>query len=70
MHIDEQRSSGRGYYRHLCFNVYADSSDGELQVADGGFVDWTAQLVGSRKERCMTSGIGLVRLGLLRAARR
>jgi len=33
-------------------------------VADGGHVDWTQQLVASRKERLMISGLGLDRLAL------
>jgi hypothetical protein len=35
---------------------------GELEVGDGGFTDWTAQLVGSRKERLLASGLGIDRL--------
>lgn len=61
--IDRTRQHGRGYYRSACFNVYAQSPDGsDFQLADGGFTDWTQQLVGSRKERLMISGLGCERL--------
>jgi hypothetical protein len=33
----------------------------------GGFVDWTAQLLGNRKERLLISGHGLDRLAILTA---
>jgi hypothetical protein len=33
-----------------------------IEVGDGGFVDWTQQMTGTKKERCLISGIGLDRL--------
>ena len=61
-----ERESGRAYYRGLCFKVFAAQAGGELlEVADGGFVDWTAQLLGSRKERLLISGYGIDRLATL-----
>jgi hypothetical protein len=30
-----------------------------VEIADGGFVDWTQQLLGNRKERFLISGFGL-----------
>jgi hypothetical protein len=43
-----------------------DRADVELlEIADGGFVDWTARLLGNRKERLMISGYGLDRLATL-----
>jgi len=59
---DPDRRAGRGYYRDLCFKIHVSSDSGEFEVGDGGFTDWTAQLVGSRKERLLTSGLGLDRL--------
>jgi len=62
-----ERESGRAYYRDLCFKVYARSSQGRpdlLELGDGGFVDWTAQFLGNRKERLLISGYGLDRLAL------
>ncbi len=62
-----ERESGRAYYRGLCFKVYARSGQGRpdlLELGDGGFVDWTAQFLGNRKERLLISGYGLDRLAL------
>jgi hypothetical protein len=58
------RSSGRGYYTGLCFKVQADFGAGELEVGDGGFVDWTGKLLGNRKERLLISGYGIDRIAL------
>ena len=55
---DPDRESGRGYYLGLCFKVHG--ADGE--VGDGGFTDWTARLLGNRKERLLISGYGVDRL--------
>ena len=33
-----------------------------IQLADGGFTDWTQQLVGSKKERLLISGMGCERV--------
>lgn len=57
--IDHEREQGRGYYAGACFHVYAEDPEGrDQQLADGGFTDWTQQLVGSLKERLLISGIG------------
>ena len=58
-----ERESGRAYYRGLCFKVFAARAGEEpLEVADGGFVDWTATLLANRKERLLISGYGVDRL--------
>jgi hypothetical protein len=60
-----ERASGRAYYRGLCFKVFAARSAEEpIEVADGGFVDWTAKLLGNRKERLLISGYGVDRLAI------
>jgi hypothetical protein len=58
------RRSGRGYYTGLCFKVHAAFGGPELEVGDGGFVTWTGQLLGSRKERLLISGYGIDRIAL------
>jgi hypothetical protein len=61
-----ERASGRAYYRGLCFKVFAARAAEEpVEVADGGFVDWTAKLLGNRKERLLISGYGVDRLAIL-----
>lgn len=59
---DPDRVAGRGYYRDLCFKVIVRPGPDEVEIGDGGFTDWTAQLLGNRKERLLTSGLGLDRL--------
>lgn len=61
--FDQQRTKGRGYYRDICFHVYASKSAGErLELVDGGSVDWTQKLLSNAKERLIISGIGSERL--------
>jgi len=61
--IDQQRSSGRGYYLDLCFHIHATARSGrKLELADGGCVDWTRKLLSNEKERLVISGIGSERL--------
>ncbi|MEO6469218.1 MAG: hypothetical protein ABIP21_08960 [Acidimicrobiia bacterium] len=59
---DPDRPTGRGYYRDLCFKIVATTTDREVEIGDGGFTDWTAQLLNDRKARLLTSGLGLDRL--------
>ncbi|MBN2394465.1 MAG: hypothetical protein JXR84_27270 [Anaerolineae bacterium] len=61
--FDEQRTSGRGYYRDLCFHIHATTPSGQRsELVDGGCVDWTQQFLSNAKERLVTSGIGSERL--------
>ncbi|MGP4098842.1 hypothetical protein [Nonomuraea sp. KM90] len=55
---DPDRQGGRGYYSGLCFKIYGKG----VEVGDGGFVDWTARLLGNRKERLLISALGIDRL--------
>jgi histidyl-tRNA synthetase len=59
---DRDRTTGRGYYTGMCFKIYAGDGDQDLEVADGGFVDWSQLLTGNRKERLLISGFGIDRL--------
>lgn len=59
---DPDRSTGRGYYTGLCFKVYAGIAGQELEIGDGGFVDWSQLFTGNRKERLLISGLGVDRL--------
>ncbi len=47
------------YYKGLQFKVYIRLENSVAEIADGGFVDWTQQLMGNSKERCLISGIGI-----------
>ncbi|HEX2382483.1 MAG TPA: hypothetical protein VHI95_07600 [Acidimicrobiales bacterium] len=56
------RTTGRGHYPTICFTLSAKIRGEEVELGDGGLVDWTQALVGSKKERLMTSGLSLERL--------
>lgn len=54
---------GKSYYQSVGFHLYAADGQGErVFLADGGFTDWTAKLLGDRRERLMISGVGTERL--------
>ena len=59
---DRERTAGRGYYRDVCFKVNAVGHGQPREIGDGGFTDWTARLLASKKERLLISGHGLARL--------
>ena len=71
--MDHERTGGRGYYRDLCFKVNAlmdgavdGTGDGASEeIGDGGFTDWTAQLLADGKERLLITGYGVDRLASL-----
>lgn len=69
--MDDDRAGGRGYYRDLCFKVNAlvdGPVDGTAEeIGDGGFTDWTAQLLADGKERLLITGYGTDRLASLTA---
>lgn len=54
------RLTGLGYYQGPCFHIKLKNSAGQtFMLADGGFVNWTQQLLNDDKERLMTSAIGI-----------
>jgi hypothetical protein len=59
------REAGRGYYPDLCFKLIARIADEDVEVGDGGLVEWTQLLLQNRKERLMISGLGLDRMAML-----
>jgi hypothetical protein len=58
---DPDRQHARGYYERGAIKLYVDGMD----VGDGGFTDWTAQLNNDAKERCFTSCVSTERLAAL-----
>jgi hypothetical protein len=61
--IDASEQSGRSYYDGLRFKIHAESPSGrELELVDGGAVDWTQRLLSDAKERLIISGIGSERV--------
>jgi hypothetical protein len=65
---DLDRAGGRGYYRDLCFKVNALTDDAPVEIGDGGFTDWTAELLTNAKERLLIAGYGTERLAAVTCA--
>jgi hypothetical protein len=45
------------YYQLMQFKVLLHKNDREIDVGDGGFVDWTQKLLSNKKQRLLISGI-------------
>jgi hypothetical protein len=60
--VREEEESDNGYYKGLNFKLYLRAAGEQIEVGDGGFVDWLQQATGDRRERCLISAIGLDRL--------
>jgi hypothetical protein len=57
--VNQERLEGLGYYCSFTLRISPEAPDGRrYPVVDGGFTDWTARLLGNRKERLLISGIG------------
>jgi hypothetical protein len=60
LRTDRTREQGRSYYRGLCLKLDAVDTDGTaVNLADGGFTDWTQRLLANAKERLLVSGMGI-----------
>lgn len=53
--IEDRVESSNQYYKGLNFEVNVNG----VNIVDGGFVDWTQQLLGNKKERLLISGTGM-----------
>ncbi len=61
--FDQKRETGRGYYCDACYHIFAkDAAGNDLLLVDGGFTNWTRQLLSNQKERFLISGLGSERL--------
>ncbi|RDB04091.1 hypothetical protein [Runella aurantiaca] len=47
------------YYQVIQFKTFVTIRQKEFEIADGGLVDWSQKLANNRKERMLTSGIGI-----------
>jgi hypothetical protein len=65
--IDNERQSGRGYYRDLCYKLNVLVQNRWEEIGDGGFTDWVAHLTASNKERLLIGGLGIDRLATFMA---
>ncbi|WP_142687290.1 hypothetical protein [Chitinophaga polysaccharea] len=57
--IADETPAENNYYKGIQFKAVIQAGEHEIEIADGGLVDWTQQLLGNNKERCFISGIGL-----------
>jgi len=61
--LDPERTRAAGYYENVAFLIHATAPSGEeIELADGGSVNWTQQLLSNAKERLVISGIGSERV--------
>jgi len=60
------REHGRGYYQNIGFKLFVTVGGEDYEVGDGGDVGWTQELMQSRKERLIISGVGVDRVAMLR----
>lgn len=57
--FDADRQGEHGYYVSAGFHIFLTTPAGERYfLIDGGFTDWTQQLLSNRKERLLISGLG------------
>ncbi|WP_128547386.1 hypothetical protein [Larkinella soli] len=57
--LDTEPATSNTYYKGLQYKALITVRGQEIEIGDGGFVDWTQQFLQNRKERLMTSGIGV-----------
>jgi hypothetical protein len=50
------------YYSGVQFSIIASIKGQDLNIGDGGFVDWSQKLLDNKKERMLISAIGIERL--------
>ncbi|MGK7948032.1 MAG: hypothetical protein AB4368_04310 [Xenococcaceae cyanobacterium] len=47
------------YYHIIQFKIFLSYKNGRIDLADGGFVDWTQKMLANNKQRLFISGVGL-----------
>jgi hypothetical protein len=57
--VSDAPHTENNYYQGLQFKAVITIGKKEIEIADGGFVNWTSQLLESKKERLLISGLGL-----------
>jgi len=54
----EKESNAGNYYTLVQFKFFLNHEGKEINLSDGGFVDWTQKLIPNKKHRLIISGIG------------
>lgn len=57
--IVEQPANQNQYYKGIQYKVDIRVNGEAYEIGDGGFVDWTQQLLQNKKERMLSTGFGL-----------
>ena len=55
--IEKQINPGE-YYKLVQFKFFIVRNGQEINLSDGGFVDWTQKLIPNKKHRLIISGVG------------
>ena len=54
----ERQSDPGNYYKLVQFKFFLVRDGQEINLSDGGFVDWTQKLIPNKKHRLIISGVG------------
>lgn len=54
-----QQQQPNEYYKLVQFKIFYSQKGASINLSDGGFVDWTQQLLSNKKHRLLISGIGI-----------
>jgi len=54
----EKQSDEGDYYKMVRFRFFLQHEGEEINLSDGGFVDWTQKLIPNKKHRMIISGLG------------
>jgi hypothetical protein len=63
----DDKPGTNNYYKGLQFKADITVKQKHFEIADGGFVDWTQQLLNNKKERFFITGFGLELLNKMEA---
>jgi len=55
----DTKATPNDYYQGIQYKAVISVQGEEIEIADGGFVNWTQQLLQNKKERCFISGLGI-----------
>lgn len=59
------KNVSQNYYQGIQIKTHICINGNEIEIGDGGFVDWSQHLLGNQKERMFTSAIGIQYLHIL-----
>jgi hypothetical protein len=57
--VELEEDFTHAYYQTFQFKIFLKRDDQEMDLADGGMVDWTQKLLENRKQRLLISGLGM-----------